>query len=188
MLRCAFIVVAEGAVPKTYSTVYKNEECHCIVAGVSDVKMGRKYVKKLVENDFAVINLCSEFSDATSKAMQVEAGEGIKIRNARYSFDEAIKLSRIDRFRSFGLIIKLPGVEKAQEQVIRCDALDTRVIFVKDIRQARNAGRRMIQKRVQVVELSTWFDRLRMDSVVDAMEDKVPVGTCGDLNMRELED
>lgn len=188
MLRCAFIVIAEGVMPKTYSAVYKNDDCHCIVAGVSNVQMGKKYVKKLVDNDFTVINLCSEFSDGTTRVLQAEAGEGVKIRNAQYSFDEVIKLSRIDRFRNFGLIIKLPGVEKAQERVMRSDALDTRVIFVGNIRQARNAGRRLIQKRIEVAELSTWFDRLRMDSVVDAMEDRIPVGTCGDLNMRELED
>ena len=187
MLKCAFVVVFKGVTPKTYSTVHKNGQCYCLVAGVSDQHMGIRFVRKLLEHDYTVINLSGEFYDDVTEMLQREAGEGVKIRKAQYSFDELLMLSRLDRYKRYGIILKLPGVEKAQEAVLRSDACDTRVIFVKDMRQARNAGRRMIQKRVQLIELSTWFDRLRMYSVLDAIDDAVPVGTCGDLDMRDVE-
>lgn len=187
MLKCAFIVLFKGITPKTYAAAYKNEQCYCLVAGVSNHQMGIKFVRKLVEHEYTVINLSGEFDDDVAQTLQKEAGDGVKIRNAGYSIDEIIKKHWLDRYKRYGIIIKLPGVEKAQEFVMRSNACDTRVIFVKDMRQARNAARRMIQKRVQLIELSTWFDRLRMYSVLDAIDDAVPVGTCGDLDMRDVE-
>lgn len=188
MLNCAFIVIVRGVNPRTYVAAHKNPECRCLVAGVGDLQMGVKYVRKLVEMGYNVINLSSGFDDGTAEMLQREAGDGVKIRNARYSFDEIIKRHLLDRYSRYGLIIKLPGVEKAQESVMRNKVCDTRVIFVKDMRQARNAARRMMQKRVQLIELNTWFDRLRMYSVLDAIDDAVPMGTCGDLDMRDVED
>lgn len=188
VLKCAFIVVFEGTTPKTYAAVHKNPQCQCLVAGVDNQRMGIKYVRKLVELGYTVINLSGEFGDSVAEMLEREAGEGFKIRNARYSIDEIMKLHWLDRYNHYGLIIKLPGVEKPQETVIRSKVCDTRVIFVKDMRQARNAARRMIEKRVQLIELNTWFDRLRMYTVLDAINDAVPVGICGDLNMKEWED
>jgi len=187
MLKCAFIVVFRGVTPRTYAAVHKNQQCYCLVAGVSDQQMGIKYVRKLVEHGYTLINLSGEFYDDVTQMLQAEVGDAVKIRKAQYSIDEIIKKHWVDRYNQYGLIIKLPGVEKAQESVMRSKACDTRIIFVKDMRQARNAARRMIQKRVQLIELNTWFDRLRMYSVLEAIDDAVPVGTCGDLDMRDVE-
>lgn len=187
MLKCAFIVMFKGVTPKTYAAVYKNQQCYCLMAGVSHQQMGIKYVRKLVEHEYTVINLSGEFDDDVAQMLRKEAGEGVKIRNAGYSIDEIIKKHWLDRYKRYGVIIKLPGVEKAQEFVLRNEACDTRVIVVKDMRQARKAARRMVQKRVQLIELSMWFDRLRMYSVLEAIDDAVPVGTCGDLDMKDVE-
>ncbi len=188
MLKCAFIMIFKDVTPKTYAAVYKNQQCYCLMAGVSHQQMGIKYVRKLVEHEYTVINLSGEFDDDVAQMLQNEAGEGVKIRKAGYSIDEIIKKHwQLDRCRRYGIILKLPGVEKAQEFLLHSKACDTRVIVVKDMRQARNAARRLVQKKVQLIELSTWFDRLRMYSVLEAIDDAVPMGTCGDLDMRDVE-
>ena len=49
------------------------------------------------------------------------------------------------------------------------------------MRQAKAAGKRLIEKNVDFIELCSWFDKEKMEEIVEATENKVPVGTCGEL-------
>lgn len=188
MLRYAFIINLPGVTPKTYSAVYKNEESYCMVAGVDGAEMGKKFVQKLLTKDFTTINLCSDFSEKTVAEIREMAGENVRVRHAQYTVDGLIKLDFTRSFRKYGIIVVVGGVKKAAEYLLKSDKRDTRVIFAGNIRQAKSAAKRMVEKQVNYIELSCWFDRMRMDSVVRAINHTVAVGTCGDLTMRELVD
>ena len=188
MLKYAFVINVAGESPETYSTVYENEESRSIVAGVDGMEAGKRYVATLVEEGFTCINLCGDFNDRITAQMRQAAGDQVRIRHAEYAIEELAKLDRLETLRDYGVIILMRGVDKPYEAVLRCDKCDTRIIFVRDMTQAKRAAEKLVAKRVNFIELSSWFDRLRMDSIVKAIRGAVPVGTCGDLYMRDLED
>lgn len=186
MLRYAFIINLPGVTPKTYSAVYKNRESYCMVAGVDGAEMAKKFVRKLLDKGFTTIDLSSDFSEETAVEIKELAGENIRVKHARYTVDGRIKLDFTRSFRRCGVIIVVGGVKKAAEYLLSNDQRDTRIIFAGSIRQAKNAARRMLENQVNYIELSCWFDRLRMESVAEAVDHRIAVGTCGDLTMKDL--
>lgn len=187
MIKFAFIANIEGVTPETYSAEYETKNSYNLIAGVDGMDAAKEYIKKLAEENFDILNLCGDFDDEITAEIQEIMGEHVKVRNAKYTIDEAKKLQFIQSFRDYGVIILDEDVNKHHEIVLRSDSCDMRVIFAQDLRQARNAGRRMIEKRVNFIELCSWFDILRLGSIVEATENKVPIGTCGELNASKIE-
>ncbi|MDO4546109.1 MAG: DUF6506 family protein [Bacillota bacterium] len=181
MLKFAFIINVPGESPETYSAVYENEESYSIIAGTGDMNMAKDYVKKLADDGFTLFNLCGDFDDEITEQMQEMAGDSVKIRHANYNLNELVKLDRLRTMRNYGVIIVMDGVEKPHEVVLRSKECDTRAIFVKDMPQARRAARRLVEKRVNFIELCSWFDTPRLEIVVKAIDGVVPIGTCGEL-------
>ena len=187
VVKYAFITKIPGAAPENYSAVYETKGSYNLIAGVDGMEAAIEYAKKLAEENFDIIDLSSDFSNETTADIQEIMGENVKVRNAKYTIDELRKLQFVNSFRDFGVIILDKDVKKYHEVIIRSKVRDMRVIFARDLRQARNAGRRMIEKRVDFIELCSWFDILRLESIVEAIGGKVPVGTCGELDITKIE-
>lgn len=186
-MKFAFIANVAGVTPETYSTVYETAGNYALVAGVDGMDAAKDYVKKLADEGFDLINLCGDFNDEITAEIQEIAGENIRIRHADYTVDEAVKLDFLDSFRYYGIIIMLDDVEKIHEEVLRSEECDAHIMFVKDMRQARNAARKLLEKRMNFIELCSWFDRLRLDSIVEATDNRLPVGTCGELDPDKIQ-
>lgn len=186
MLKFAFLINVAGATPETYSAVYENEESYSVIAGVDGMEAGKEYVKKLVSEGFTLFNLCGDFDDETTEQMRKDAGEGIDIDHAAYSIDELAKLNKLTSYKDYGIIIAMDGVEEPHEVTVQNDECVATAIFVKDMKQAKAAAKKLVKKRIKFIELCSWFDRLMMEEIVDAIDGAVPVGTCGDLKMTEL--
>lgn len=188
MLRYAFVVNLPKVTPKTYSVVYKNESCHCMVAGVDGPQMGKKFVEKLLEKEFTAIDLSSDFDADTVGKIREMTGERARIRHVQYTIDGNIRLNFTKSFQKSGLIIVMKDVPKITGYLLKSHARDTQVVFAGNLRQAKQAAQQMITRQASYIELSYWFDRLRMDAIARAIGYKVAVGTCGDLDMKELID
>ena len=50
------------------------------------------------------------------------------------------------------------------------------------MKQAKQAAIKLVEKRIDFIELCSWFDLLRMEAIVEATGNRVPVGTCGELD------
>lgn len=187
-MKFAFVTNIAGVSPETYSAVYETAGSYNLIVGVDGVEAGKEYVKKLAEEGFELVNLCGDFGDEAAAEMREMVGDAMEIKNVSYSLDEMLKLNRLESFKNYGIIILDEDAEKGHEVVLRSETCDARVIFVKDLREARNAGRRLIEKRIDFIELCSWFDRLRMDSIVEATGNEVPVGTCGELDLGKITD
>lgn len=186
MLKFAFIINVPGADPETYSAVYENPESCSIIAGVDGMEAGKEYVKKLTAEGYTLFNLCGDFDDDITEQMREEAGDGVDIDHAAYSIDELVKLNRLQSFKYYGIIIAMDGVEEPYETVIRNDECVTTAIFIKDMKQAKKAAKTLVDRKVDFIELCSWFDRLMMEEIVDYIDGAVPVGTCGDLDMKSM--
>lgn len=178
MFKFAFLINVPGVSPETYFTVYETNESYSIVAGVDGMEAAKEYMKQLLKKDIKVFDLCGDFDDETTDQMREIAGEGITIRHAEYNLNEMAKLNMLKSFRNYGVIVKADGTGKSHEVVLRSKACDSRIIFVENLAEARKAARRLVEKRVNFIELCSWFDILRLDSIVAAIDGKVPVGTC----------
>lgn len=136
-------------------------------------------------------NKASEKSEEDENSEVSEEDEEIKkirIGHAKYTLDGLIALDFTRSFGKCGIIIVAGGVAQSVEMVLKNKKRDVHIAFAGNIRQAKNAATKMLEKRVAYIELSYWFDRMRLDSVVRAVGGKIAVGTCGDLTMQDLVD
>lgn len=122
----------------------------------------------------------------TKASEESKAIKKIRIGHIKYTLDGLIALDFTRAFGKCGIIIVAGGVEQPVEMLLKNDKRDVHIAFVGNIRQAKSAAQKMAGKQVDYIELSYWFDRMRLDSVVKAVDGKIAVGTCGDLAMREL--
>lgn len=185
-MKFAFIANVAGITPETYSTVFETAGSYNLIAGVDGMDAAKEYVKKLAGEGYELINLCGDFDDEITAEMQEMVGDAVEIKHADYTVDEAIKLDHLESFKNYGIIIIDEDVDKYHEEVLRSEACDARIIFVEDLRQAKNAAKRLIEKKIDFIELCSWFDVLRLESIVEATENKVPVGTCGELDASQI--
>lgn len=180
-MKFAFVVNVEGATPETYSMVYETKKNYSKVVGVDGMEAAKGYVTKLASEGYELINLCGDFDDEITAEMQALVGESLKIKHADYSPAQLEKLNELESFENYGIIIIDDDTETLYEGSIKNNACKAQVIFVRDLEQAKVAGKTLVNNGVSFIELCSWFDGEKMEAVVEAVEGKVPVGTCGQL-------
>lgn len=187
-MKFAFIANVPGVTPETYSTVFETAGSYNLVAGVDGMDAAKEYVAKLAEDGFELINLCGDFDEEITAEIREIVGADVEVKNADYTKDEFMKMQFLESFKYYGMIIMDEDVDKPHEAVLKSEECITIVIFVKDMRQAKAAGKRLIEKNVDFIELCSWFDLLRTRTIVEATDNRVPVGTCGELDPRKIGD
>lgn len=186
-MKFAFIANVPGVTPETYSTVFETAGSYNLIAGVDGMDAAKEYVAKLAEEGFELLNLCGDFDDEITAEIREIVGPDVEVKNAGYTKDEEAKLQFLESFKYYGMIIMDEDVDTPHEEVLKSEECVTRAIFVKDMRQAKAAGKKLIEKRVDFIELCSWFDLLKTMTIVEATEDRVPVGSCGELDPGELD-
>lgn len=181
MLKFAFLINVPGQNPENYRGVYENAESYNLVAGTNNMDQAKDYVAKLVADGYTLLNLCGDFDDEITSAMQEAAGPDVKIRHANYLPDQLEKVEALEEFTRYGAVIVMRGVEEPAEVVIDRPELYTKAIFVKDQAQANEAARKLAAEGVHDIELCSWFDKAKTEEVIAAVGGAAPVGSCGDL-------
>lgn len=181
MLKYAFIENVEGASPETYAATYDNAESHSLVVGTSSFDMTMELIKKLDGEGFTLIDLCGDFDDeATAKFVAAVKGD-IKIRHADYLPAELDKMEALDSLQEYGIVAVMRGVDQTEAISIKSDTCNTYVRFAKDMEAAKAAAKELVNQGVYFIELCSFFDREKTEAVIDAIEGKVPVGSCGEI-------
>jgi len=193
VFKSAYIIRADGINEADCRRNYRTETSISLVAGVDNERSAIRLITELIEEGYEQIDLGYGFSERDalhilgSIDFQKAAGGRVKLHAAAYTINEYAKFRNAGRMRSHGIIMAIPGADRAAALFIPDKVHDTRVVFVKNITQAKHAARYLVKHKVGFIELCTWFDRLRMEEVISAIGGAVPVGTCGDLTMQELE-
>lgn len=180
-MKFAFIANVAGASPETYSAAFETEEAYNLVAGVDGMDAAREYVKKLAEEGYELINLCGDFDDEITAQLREVAGADVEIQHADYSAEEMAKLEKLQSFKNYGIIIIDSTVDAPHQMKIESKECDANVVFVKDLEMAKAAGKELVEKGMDFIELCSWFDKPYMEEIVAATGGKIPVGTCGVL-------
>lgn len=181
MLKFAFLINTPGQTPDTYSKVYENAESYNLVAGTPDMDAAKDFVKKLADDGYTLLNLCGDFDDEITAQMQELAGPDVKIRHADYLPEQLAKVEALPEFSRYGIVIVMRGVETPEDVIIDSPELYTHAIFVKDQEQANAAAKKLADEGMHDIELCSWFDKERTESVIEAVGGSCPVGTCGEL-------
>lgn len=181
MLKFAWFVNVPGSSPDKYKGVYENAESYNMIVGTGDMESAKAYAKKLADEGYTLFNLCGDFDDEVTAEMSALAGEGVKIRHADYLPAELEKVSALEEFSEYGIVVVMRGVEEPSEVDINADGMHTRAIFVKDQEQANAAAKLLSDAGMHGIELCSWFDKEKTEAVIDAIGGATPVGSCGEL-------
>ena len=181
MFKYAFIENVDNASPETYSFVYDNAESSSLVAGTSSFEMTEELVKKLDSEGYDLIDMCGDFDDeAVEKLLSVTKSD-MEICHADYLPAELEKIEALESLQEYGIVIVMDGVEETQSFELKNDACNTYVRFTKDLEAAKAAAKELTEQGVYFLELCSYFDKEKTQAVIDAIDGKVPVGSCGDL-------
>lgn len=181
MFKYAFIENVDGATPESYSFVYENAESTSLVAGTSSFEMTEDLVKKLDSEGYDLIDMCGDFDDAAVEKLLSVTEKGIRICHADYLPVQLEKIEALESLKEYGIVIVMDGVEETQSFTLESEACNTHVRFTKDLAAAQAAAKELADQGVYFLELCSYFDRHKTLAIIDAVEGKIPVGSCGNL-------
>ena len=181
MFKYAFIENVEGASPENYSFVYENEESTSLVAGTSSFEMTEELVKKLDSEGYDLIDMCGDFDDEAVEKLLSVTKSGIEICHAGYLPAQLEKIEALESLREYGIVIVMDGVEETEKFTLESEACNTYVRFTKDLEAAKAAAKELADEGVYFLELCSYFDRPKTLEIIDAVDGRIPVGSCGEL-------
>lgn len=179
MFRFAFIAKISGASPETYRQMYKNNESYNLFLGIDPMSKTEDLIEKLLKDNIEEINLCGAFDDLETKALRNVTKGKIEIFNATYSPEEELKVQKIDSIREYGFISITKNIDKLMRMDLLGEKGNTRIMLVKDLDMACAAAKQLVADGIQLMELCSWFDKEKTQAVIDSINSKVPVGSCG---------
>lgn len=179
MFRFALIVKISGASPETYRKVYENNESYNLFIGIDPMDETRDLIEELLEDDIEEINLCGAFDNEETKALQNLAKGRLEIFNAKYFSEELPKVQNIDSLREYGFISITKNINKLMPMNIDGEKGNTRIMLVKDLEMACLAAQQLVDGGIQLIELCSWFDNEKTQTIIDSINGKVPVSSCG---------
>ncbi|PKM85275.1 MAG: hypothetical protein CVU86_03170 [Firmicutes bacterium HGW-Firmicutes-11] len=178
MIRYALMINVPGQSPATYSKVYETPENYDWYVGTGDMEMATILMKQLVAEEFETVNLCGDFDDEILQKF-IEIGEGkTKVSAARYAPEELMKLEALTSLKEYGFISLMPGIDRIERLELLSDECNTHIFLVKDIDMACDAAAELVESGVDLIELCGWFEPNKTQAIIDAIDGKVPVGSC----------
>lgn len=178
MLKFAFMIKMPNLEPDKFIATYDNAESHNVVIGMDSKDIAKEKMQEFIDDGYTLFNLCSGFTP--EDAAEYEAmGEGIKVRAAVYNEAEGAKIAALDDYSKYGVVIVMRGVEESAEVTCEGPGFEAKAIFVKGQEEANEAAKKLVGEGVKFIEICSWFDAERTQSVIDAIGGVVPVGSCG---------
>ena len=179
MLKFAFMISMPNLDPEKFVATYDNAESHNVVIGMDGKDAAKEQFAKFAADGYTLFNLCSGFSPEDAAEFEAMAGEGVKVRAAVYNDAEGAKIEALEDFSKYGVVIVMKGVEESAEVDCAGPGFEAKAIFVKDQAAANEAAKKLVADGVTFIELCSWFDAERTQSIINAIGGAVPVGSCG---------
>ncbi|MEI8216001.1 MAG: DUF6506 family protein [Eubacteriales bacterium] len=179
MSKYALIMNVPGESPDTYSAVYEKDENYELYVGTGSMDMADELFKKLASEGFEHINLCGDFDDEITKRF-IESGQGkIKISHASYLPEELEKLNKLPSLKEYGFISLTDGLDKMEKLELKSDECNSCIMLVTDMEMACLAANELFESGTAFIELCSWFDLEKTKKIINSINGKIPVGSCG---------
>jgi len=181
MFTYAFIANSEGHTPEDYFWNYENDAMKFKFLVTSGMDMTKKYAKKLADDGFEYIDLCGDFDEDKAKEICSATDGRIEVEYAKYTDIEAKKAEELPVFDEFGVIVMAQGLPEGTtktEKVIGSE-FNTTIVLVDSEEMANAAAQGLVERGIHLIELCSYFNEIKADKVIDAIDGKIPVGYCG---------
>ena len=186
MFKHAFLTNYRNQTRQSYKLVYEDQENCCVVAGMTDMQAAIEYVKKLREEDFRRIDLGRQFNERDVIELRKAAGDDITVSGLNYNLNELARLGIGPKTRRRGIIIHADGLDSVYEMLMDRGSERLHVALVSNMADARKAARNLVDRQIELIHLCSWFDILKYESIIKAIDYRVPVGTCGEMDPDKL--
>ena len=173
----AFIVMCPGLDPADYRIDFTGRDLTTFV-GVSSIDQAESLVRQLASEGYDAYNLCGAFDEAMSQRLAKAAGPGVPFSYVTFAGDEVRKRGNADIMKGLGVIIFDEGVGQINSFELK-GPLHSSVRFVDSVVMARAAAADLINSGSAVLELCSWFDRERTETLIHSLRVETPVGSAG---------
>lgn len=179
-MKFAFILNTDGGHPDTYNIQCQGADFNAVY-GVTGVEEGMDYAKHLITQEgYDCINFCGDFT--AEQAAEIRAYNVIS-REAKYLPEELAKVEQLEDLSEYGLIVWDDGFDETKPFDIIDPACNTYIRFVPDVDSACKAAEELVVNGVALIELCGLFDMERTQKVIKAIDGRVPVGSCGLIDL-----
>ncbi len=173
----AFLVMYPGLDPANYHLDFTGKDLTTFV-GVGDLDQAEAMVRSFAAEGRSVFNLCGAFDQSSAERLAKAAGPGTSFSYVTFEGDEIRKRQQADITGGVGFIVYDSGVGQIQPFKLQ-GTLPASVRFVDSLVMARAAARDLIREGYPVIELCSWFDAERTETLIHMVGSEVPIGSAG---------
>lgn len=178
MMKFVYMIKMPNLDPEHFIGTFEDADNCIVVVGMDNKDTAKELFQKYVAEGFALFNLCSGFTPEDAAEFEALA-EGTKVRAAVYNEEQAAKIGALKDFSKYGAIFVTPDVKETEEIHCAGPGFETTAMLIKDQETANAAAQKLVGDGATFMELCSWFDTEKTQSVVDAIDGAVPVGSCG---------
>lgn len=178
MAKFAFILNVEGVNPEEYTGTLQAKNYNGLF-GVDGKEGAKRLVEKLNKEGFNLYNLCGDFDDSMTTEIASLSTNGAKFKHADYLPEQLEKIEALTSLKEYGIIVIDSGLTEVRSIELRDYGCNAHARFVRNIAMACEAAKELVDTGVDFIELCSWFDKERTDTIIKEIEGKVPVGSCG---------
>ena len=180
-MKFGFVFETEWAVDEKFVSTCETENVLEKVIGVESATMGKKAVEILAKDEIKTFDFCGAFLPEHLDALKEEYGKEYTFNLMKYLPEEEAKLEQAESLAHYGVIIKNGEINSLQKEELVCPTCETTIYFVKDMEMAKEAARELIDAEIDFIELCSFFDKEKLEEIIEEIDGKVPVGTAGQI-------
>ena len=177
-MKFVYMVEMPNLDPASFCGGFENDDHSCVIVGLDNKETAKELFCKYTAEGYDLFNLCSGFTPEDAAAFEAMA-EGTKVRAAVYEGDQVEKIDALEDFSKYGAIFVAAGLDAPKEVRLSGPDFDMTGVYITDQESANAAARKLVEEGVTFIELCSWFDAEKTQSVIDAIGGAVPVGSCG---------
>jgi len=179
-MKYAFIMNSGTLSPENYSALYEDQGNLYFFTAVHGMDMARELVKQLADDGYELIDLCGDFDAEKAEELEKVSGGRIKASYAKYTEEELEKFNALPVNDRYGIIVLGFGLSRDVVRLaLESGEYNTDISIVAKEETAALEAKKMAAEGIHFIELCGYFDAEKAETVIQAVDRKVPVGYCG---------
>ena len=181
-MKYAFIMNSGTLDPESYSVLYDAGENQDYFTAVHGMDMTLTLTRKLAEEGYEQIDLCGDFDEEKTEKVRNAANGKIKTAYAKYSEEALAEFDALTSTDQYGIIVMESGMSRDLVRLeLNSEEFNTHIAIAANEEAAIRAAKQMVEEGICFIELCAYFNTERAEKVKKAIDDKVPVGYCGEI-------
>ncbi|MEG0156553.1 MAG: DUF6506 family protein [Anaerovoracaceae bacterium] len=185
MVKLAFIMNVPGESTEEYQGTYQCEKSTTLVVGTDGMEQTEALMKDLVADGYTLFDLCGDFDEEMRSSLADAIGadnQTKRVCRADYTAEQMEKLEALPSLSEYGIIINIFGGGENGRIDLLGKGCNSHILFVNGMEEAAQAAKQLVEEGIAFIELCSFFDGEKTKEIIDAIDGKVPVGTCGKLS------